>query len=48
VESVRQGKVFEIELGETDPEAARAALDAMSAKLLANPVMENWRIEVQP
>lgn len=48
VQSVRQGKIFEIELDETDPETARAALDAMSAKLLANPVMENWRIEVLP
>lgn len=48
VASVRQGKVFEIELDATDAESARAALDAMSAKLLANPVMETWRVEVLP
>ena len=46
VESVRQGKFFEVELAETDPAKARAALDEMSKKLLANTVIENYAVEI--
>lgn len=46
VGSVRQGKVFEIELGEKDPAAAATALKAMSEKLLANTVIEDYRVEI--
>jgi phosphoribosylformylglycinamidine synthase len=46
IHAVRQGKLIELELDETDPERARAAADAMAAKLLANPVIESWRIEI--
>lgn len=46
VEDVRQGKLIEIEIAETDPAAARASLDAMCQKLLANTVIENYRIEL--
>jgi phosphoribosylformylglycinamidine synthase len=46
VGSVRQGKVFEIELAETNPTKADIALKAMSEKLLANTVIENYRIEI--
>lgn len=46
VEDVRQGKLIEIELAETDPAAARADLDLMCRKLLANTVIENYRIEL--
>ncbi|MFQ5564211.1 MAG: phosphoribosylformylglycinamidine synthase subunit PurS [Parvularculaceae bacterium] len=44
---VRQGKVIELELSETDEAAARAALEDMCNKLLANPVMENYSIELE-
>ncbi|MEL6978526.1 MAG: phosphoribosylformylglycinamidine synthase subunit PurS [Pseudomonadota bacterium] len=44
VGSVRQGKVFDIDLEETDPVAARAAVEAMCDKLLANPVIERYEI----
>lgn len=44
--SVRQGKVIEIDLTETDPDKARDAVEEMCKKLLANPVMENYEIEV--
>lgn len=44
--SVRQGKFFDIEITATDAAAAQAELDAACAKLLANPVIESWRIEV--
>jgi phosphoribosylformylglycinamidine synthase len=46
VESVRQGKLIEIELAEKDPAKARAALEDMSRKLLANTVIENYAIEL--
>ena len=45
VEGVRQGKMIEIDLAETDPDAARAAVEAMCEKLLANTVIESWRVE---
>ncbi|WP_116131980.1 phosphoribosylformylglycinamidine synthase subunit PurS [Tropicimonas sp. IMCC34043] len=46
VEAVRQGKVIELDLAETDAEAARAAVTAMCEKLLANTVIESFRVEV--
>lgn len=46
VNGVRQGKVFDIELTATDTEAAKTELEAMAAKLLANTVIENYRVEI--
>ena len=46
VGSVRQGKVFDIELDGTDKAAAEAALKAACEKLLANTVVENYRVEI--
>jgi phosphoribosylformylglycinamidine synthase len=46
VASVRQGKVFDIELEAGDPKRAEAALKEAAEKLLANTVIENYRIEV--
>jgi len=46
VAGVRQGKVFDIELEGTDKAAAEAALKNAADKLLANTVIENYRIEV--
>jgi phosphoribosylformylglycinamidine synthase len=46
VGEVRAGKVIELELAETDPEAARQAAEAMARKLLANTVIESFRVEV--
>jgi phosphoribosylformylglycinamidine synthase len=43
---VRQGKLIELELTDTDPEAAHARVDAMCRQLLANPVIENYAIEI--
>ncbi len=42
VGQVRQGKVFDIELAETDRSKAEATLKAMCEKLLANTVIENY------
>ena len=46
VESVRQGKVFDIEVDAADRARAEAALKDAAEKLLANTVIENYRIEV--
>jgi phosphoribosylformylglycinamidine synthase len=46
VDDVRTGKVIELELTDTDAEAARARLDQMCRRLLANTVIENYAIEV--
>jgi phosphoribosylformylglycinamidine synthase subunit PurS len=46
VASVRQGKVFDIELAAADKQRAEAVLKAAAEKLLANTVIENYRIEV--
>ena len=45
-ENIRQGKVIEVKLAETDEAAARAKAEEMCKKLLANPVMENYAIEI--
>jgi phosphoribosylformylglycinamidine synthase len=47
VASVRQGKVFDIEIAGGDTAQAEAALKAAADKLLANTVIENYAIEVQ-
>jgi phosphoribosylformylglycinamidine synthase PurS subunit len=44
IRSVRQGKLFEVELDATDATAARALLTELCKKLLANPVIENFEI----
>ena len=46
IDGVRQGKVIELDLAETDPEAARARVQEMCEKLLANTVIETYSVEV--
>jgi phosphoribosylformylglycinamidine synthase subunit PurS len=46
IASVRQGKVFEIEVEGDDKIAAEARLKEAADKLLANTVIENYRIEI--
>jgi phosphoribosylformylglycinamidine synthase len=46
VTSVRQGKVFDIELKGKDRKAATAALKAAADKLLANTVIENYDVKL--
>lgn len=46
VGEVRQGKLIELELADTDLDAARARVEAMCRQLLANPVIENYTIEI--
>jgi phosphoribosylformylglycinamidine synthase len=47
VGEVRQGKVIDIELNESDAGTARAALKDMCEKLLANTVIEKYEIDVR-
>ena len=46
VSGVRQGKVIELDLTETDKARAEAQVKAMCEKLLANTVIESYRVEV--
>lgn len=46
IASVRQGKVFEIELEGDDRTGAEARLKEAADKLLANTVIENYRVEI--
>ena len=46
VDSVRQGKVFDIELSSADRATAEAELKAMCDKLLANTVIENYSVSI--
>ncbi|WP_223998484.1 phosphoribosylformylglycinamidine synthase subunit PurS [Aureimonas sp. SA4125] len=46
VGSVRQGKVFDVEVDAADQATAEAQLKDMCAKLLANTVIENYTVEI--
>jgi phosphoribosylformylglycinamidine synthase subunit PurS len=46
VGEVRAGKVIELELDETDQAKAKAAAEEMAKKLLANTVIESFRVEI--
>ena len=46
VDDVRQGKYIEVELAETDEDAAKAAVERMCKDLLANTVIENYAYEI--
>ena len=46
VNGVRQGKVIELDLDETDAAKAQADVTAMCEKLLANTVIENFAVEI--
>ena len=45
---VRQGKLIELDLTETDPGRVREQVEAMCRELLANPVIEDYAIEFVP
>ena len=48
VSDVRQGKYFELEVKSGSPEQAKSLAAEVADKLLANPVIESYRIEVEP
>jgi phosphoribosylformylglycinamidine synthase len=48
VTSVRQGKYFEIELApEADPAQAREHVERIAREVLANPVIEEYTVEIR-
>ena len=48
VQDVRQGKFFEVELSAPDAATAKARVTEMADQLLANTVIESYRVEVLP
>ncbi len=46
VDAVRQGKVIELDLTETDAGKAEASVTEMCEKLLANTVIEDFKVEI--
>jgi phosphoribosylformylglycinamidine synthase len=47
IQAVRQGKYFEIAVADTlSPEVARAELERIAEDVLANPVIEQFRVEI--
>ena len=44
---VRQGKFFELALEDMDVAAARTLLDEVARKVLSNPVIESYRVELE-
>lgn len=48
VQKARQGKVVELDLKEKDAERAETRVGEMCEKLLANGVIESYRIEIEP
>jgi phosphoribosylformylglycinamidine synthase len=47
VQGVRAGKYIEVRLAAVSVEAARARVDSMCDRLLANPIIESYRFEVE-
>ena len=48
VESVRAGKYMEVRVNASNKKRAQAKIDEMCRKLLANPVIEDFRFELEP
>jgi phosphoribosylformylglycinamidine synthase len=46
VEDVRQGKYFEVEVAAATADEARALVSEIAHRLLANPVIESYRVEL--
>ena len=46
VQEVRAGKLIELILDETDPAAAKSAAEDMAKKLLANTVIESFKVDI--
>jgi phosphoribosylformylglycinamidine synthase PurS subunit len=47
VGAVRVGKYLEIELADADPQSARKQIDEACHKILSNPVIEDYRFEIE-
>ena len=47
IADVRQGKYFEVALEETDERRARETAERMAKDVLSNPVIEDYRVEIE-
>ena len=47
VKDVRQGKYFELEIDARSADEARRIVNEAADKLLANPVIESYRVEIE-
>ena len=48
IEDVRQGKYFEISLDDTvDSQSARESVEKMAREVLSNPIIEDYRVEIE-
>ena len=48
IEDVRQGKYFEISLeNDADPDEARESVARMAREVLSNPIIEDYRVEIE-
>jgi len=47
VNDVRQGKFIELDLAESDPVKAKAVVEQMCKGLLANTVIENYKVDLE-
>jgi phosphoribosylformylglycinamidine synthase len=48
VDNTRVGRVIEFDIGGEDPAEGKTRVEAMCQRLLANPVIEGYRVEVAP
>jgi phosphoribosylformylglycinamidine synthase len=49
ISDVRQGKYFEISLDESvDTQQARESVEKMAREVLSNPIIEDYRVEIEP
>jgi phosphoribosylformylglycinamidine synthase subunit PurS len=49
VSDIRQGKYFEVAIdGSLDEDRARAAAEQMARDVLSNPIIEDFRVEIEP
>ena len=49
IEDVRQGKYFEISLDNSvDTQSARESVEKMAREVLSNPIIEEYRVEIEP
>ena len=47
IDDIRQGKYFEIALNGTSEDDARAVAERMAREVLSNPIIEDFRVEVE-
>lgn len=47
IADVRQGKYFEIALDDANERAARESVDRMAREVLSNPIIEDYRVEIE-